>query len=725
MRTLLIFPPHCLPHQPWSTLPSLKAYLQSHGVEVVQRDLNIEIYHLLLSPEYLAGVTNKLENVLFTLEARLRLSISEQKRFFDTLKTYALSKKTSEEIEEAKNTFRDPERFYNFSNLYRSNEILENAFRMISMAYYPCEITDENFTLYGSYTDFSNLVKATQDTETNPFIEIFDAHVIDSLMECNPQLISISISLQEQILPTLTLSRMLKMRSPEIHVVLGGYVITKIAKRLSTLTEFFNTFADYVVVGEGEKPLLALIQAMEASSDLKTVPSLLFINGDKVQTNPLCDYLDMSDLPTPDYQGLPLKLYLSPSITLSLGSSRGCYWGNCAFCDRGTISGIKYKKRQATKVVDDLEYLSKTYGTQYFTFTDEAISPGSLEEISDEILKRNLRLLLAADVRFDKNFTPELCKKISKAGFIHLRFGLESASDRVLAHMRKGINKKTVTEVLKNFSNSGVCTHLYTFFGYPSESKAEAQQTIDFVVDNSKYISSVGPTTFGLVEDSLVFTYPHRFGIDNIYFDPNRLFKFFYDFECELGMSMSDAKDMEKKFFKELQLAYKDFAIWRHLEWGPKFLYHAKYGHKGLIKVIETKEQSKSKDFSNKGNIDVAFIPRLSYQILYYESQYDIAEIAENVQKGIKKDVECRKSRFLYDSRNYQLLSLNHHAAEIIKLLDGVRNVEQISKFVALRYSTPPFHIQESVISFLNSLWQQDIIFDVRTKITASLGKIR
>jgi hypothetical protein len=60
MKALLVFPPHWTPAMPHLALPVLTAYLRSHGVHVIQRDLNLETYDTVLSQAYLDQVVELL-----------------------------------------------------------------------------------------------------------------------------------------------------------------------------------------------------------------------------------------------------------------------------------------------------------------------------------------------------------------------------------------------------------------------------------------------------------------------------------------------------------------------------------------------------------------------------------------------------------------------------------------------------------------------------------------
>src|SRR3712207_4352307 len=49
MKVMLLFPPNWNPVMPHLALPTLAAFLRGHGVEVIQRDLNIEVFDEVLT----------------------------------------------------------------------------------------------------------------------------------------------------------------------------------------------------------------------------------------------------------------------------------------------------------------------------------------------------------------------------------------------------------------------------------------------------------------------------------------------------------------------------------------------------------------------------------------------------------------------------------------------------------------------------------------------------
>src|SRR2546422_5714033 len=56
LKTMLLFPPEWVPTAPYLALPSLTAVLRQHGHEVVQKDVNIEMYDYFFSDTFLIWV---------------------------------------------------------------------------------------------------------------------------------------------------------------------------------------------------------------------------------------------------------------------------------------------------------------------------------------------------------------------------------------------------------------------------------------------------------------------------------------------------------------------------------------------------------------------------------------------------------------------------------------------------------------------------------------------
>jgi radical SAM superfamily enzyme YgiQ (UPF0313 family) len=133
-------------------------------------------------------------------------------------------------------------------------------------------------------------------------------------------------------------------------------------------------------------------------------------------------------------------------------------------------------------VVDELEFLHKTYGVDKFTFCDDAftVDQARTEELCREIMKRGLKITWNCGTRVDM-LTKELLFKMKEAGCISMWFGVESGSQQVLDAMKKGISPELTTQVFGWVMEVGLKPVPNVILGFPGETMKSAWETIKFV----------------------------------------------------------------------------------------------------------------------------------------------------------------------------------------------------------------------------------------------------
>jgi len=303
-----------------------------------------------------------------------------------------------------------------------------------------------------------------------------------------------------------------------------------------------------------------------------------------VGRNPKAKSLPYDQLHRPDFDGLPLHKYLMPYPVLPYMASRGCYWGKCTFCTHSFIYDSYYRKENESRVADDLDYLGKRYNTRYFTFSDEAISPNAFRRMSRAILSKKVDMRALGMLKFESGNveSADLFEEMHRAGFIMLFFGLESANDRILSIIDKGCDQATEKLVLENSARAGIWNHLYLFFGFPTEERDEAEETIRFTLENgevgSGIIHSVGQSIFTLEKDSAVYHDPARFKIDRILHDPARDMAIIFDFEISAGMPRDEVMEVYEYFDAVISEAFPTRRIWNFLSREHFLLYLDRYG---------------------------------------------------------------------------------------------------------------------------------------------------
>ena len=481
----LLFPPGTDPRSPYLALPSLAAGLRRSGIEVRMHDLDVSGLWALMAPSRVirAGLALERSSTLDG-DASLRRLVRSRERL-------------AEDAAAALHRLRSADHFYDPNRFNAARETLSDALDLVSAAtstrvHYaitpPCyEVTGINIQ------QLADLEAVTANDDYNVSAEYWEEQLYPALREQQPELVGITITNAQQVIPGLTLARRLKSNGH--FVVLGGALYAKFVERLRALPAFFQLFADGVIPYEGETALVALVDALRTSRQFRTVPNFLFLEGDTVRSGPT-HVEDVSALPCPDFDGLPLDQYLTPEPVLPTYLGKGCYFNRCKFCDIPYINHIStkaYRLRSPERVASDLLTMNRLYGCRHFEFTDEALPPRTLEHLADALRpheSENFRFVGYA--RLEPDFTPDLCRKIARMGVRKLYFGLESACQETLDHMDKGIRMTDVPAVLSNCSNAGIRFHLFTIIGFPEETRERAHQTFAFLRDNAAILDHPG-----------------------------------------------------------------------------------------------------------------------------------------------------------------------------------------------------------------------------------------
>ena len=173
------------------------------------------------------------------------------------------------------------------------------------------------------------------------------------------------------------------------------------------------------------------------------------------------------------YKSLPL----APIIT-----TRGCPY-SCIYCSAPITAGKRMRYRDPIKVVDGIEMLIKKYGVKEIQIEDDNFTLKRKHVISvcEEIIKRKIKIdwCLPNGVRIDK-LDPEMLRLMKKSGCYQMSLGIESANQRILDMIKKRLNKDLVRNVVNEVKKAGIQAVGFFIVGFPTETKKEISETIDF-----------------------------------------------------------------------------------------------------------------------------------------------------------------------------------------------------------------------------------------------------
>lgn len=550
MDSMIILPPQWTPLSPYYAMPILCAEIKAAGYSCTLRDLNIEIYNKILSPEYLSWCRLAVNNRKEALEMEFLDKLSElgpaaysgeniYNEVEELERRYELYwDSVINNINKAKAVLKNEEQFYDPDQLAWAFETFIKALEIASLPYYPSKIMLIDFRNRNHKLTLESIIEAVNNEAENPFIEFYKM-ILPSIQEENPKLIGISINAFSQVASGLSLAKLLKQEMPDTHVSIGGNFFTRVVDNIVQKPEFFENFCHSMTYEEGEIPMVELVKTVIEKGDYANVPNLLYLKDGKVIKNKKCEPKKLNSIANPDFSGLNLSTYLSPEIVMPIQASRGCYWGKCTFCDHDY--GAKYNLKTPEKLISELKHLKEKYNIRHFEFIDESISPSYLKKMSEKILEEKLDIRWFIYARTEKGFTQELLDLAHSAGCRMMMWGVESGSRRIMDLINKGIDMEKRFEPLKMANKAGIWNFCFTFFGFPTETSEEAMETIHMIIDNKDTINSYGMSMFTLGKHTLIRQEPEKFGIINVREDEEDL-STKLNYELTGGMTKQQAR---------------------------------------------------------------------------------------------------------------------------------------------------------------------------------------
>jgi hypothetical protein len=533
---LLINPPLWNAFAPHLAVPLLLAVAKEHGYRARGMDLSAEAMDFLLSPEGLAATYARLLARADSDDARIR---GRARR------ALLLLPHLIDDLPAAKAAVRSLAGLTDPETTARAETTLRNALWTCSAAFDGANVDLVANDLYYSARSTVEVLSATTDPDRNVYRWAFDLMGVgDRIAQLDPAVIGISVSADTQLVAAMTLARMARESGWAGRLVMGGNFVTRIATRWRQRHPFFD-LVDSMVLFEGEEAIVTVC-ANQLGTTTAPVPGEVRAVGDGLARMPTRT-VDLSTLPVPDYSDFDLDRYFAPGPVLPTYASRSCAW-DCAFCSIPFASN-KFRARRADRIVAEMTTLRQRHGARHFYLVDEIATSHSLRELSDELIAQQKDLRWYAETRFSAAWKPALTGKLYESGCRRLSLGLESYNQPVLDRMRKGTKVDVIESNVRAFLQAGIPVHLFCIIGFPGETVAEAQRTIDFATRTcaeARTAYQVNETTwaaapFVLDLHSPVGQHPHEYGITLVPPPPAEDLALTVDYRVDDGMGQDES----------------------------------------------------------------------------------------------------------------------------------------------------------------------------------------
>ncbi len=302
------------------------------------------------------------------------------------------------------------------------------------------------------------------------------------------------------------LSVKVKARYPNIPLVVGGAYPSTLPEHI--LSPVLSPYIDYVVIGEGEIPMLELASGVEPEK----IDGLYYQGRKGRKKITRARFIeDLDSIPFPARQLLPVEKYLhtdtlgrrSRKRSLEILTSRGCPF-KCSFCATHPVFGYKWRARSAENIILEIKQLIAAYGVQHINFIDDNISLDSvrMDSLLDQLIKEDFGITWSAVSGLRISTLNEgILEKIKASGGIRINLAIESGDSKILDAMNKGLDIGKIKEIVGICGKLGLNPRGYLMVGYPGETRESFLKSMRFCEE----LKAAGMKTFIL---SIAQPYP-------------------------------------------------------------------------------------------------------------------------------------------------------------------------------------------------------------------------
>jgi ribosomal peptide maturation radical SAM protein 1 len=352
----------------------------------------------------------------------------------------------------------------------------------------------------------------------------------------------------DQNVASLTLAKMIKDLYPEVKIVFGG------ANYDGEMgMEYFRAFPfiDYVVVGEGEEVVPALVRHILEGTSAAVPNGVIFREQEQIRFTPNpALFADFAKTGPPDYDDYYHLLAELGDAAQGLDrillyeGSRGCWWGekhHCTFCGLNAQS-MKFRAKSPDQAAREMTALSSRYDTSRFRLVDNIIDMKYVENLFGQFAAAHCDLDVFIETK--SNLQKSQIRTLAVGGVKCMQPGLESLSLSQLKAMDKGVTPMQNILCLKWSSYYRVAVSWNILLGFPGETNEDYRRQIDLLPSLFHLQAPEATGKFWLQRFSPYFTRPHEYGVRitgpgmayEYVYDAARLdlLKVAYDFEYEL-----------------------------------------------------------------------------------------------------------------------------------------------------------------------------------------------
>ena len=295
--------------------------------------------------------------------------------------------------------------------------------------------------------------------------------------EFKPDVVGLSFPSMKAIDGILHISKFFRKKG--VPIVWGGQFCD-----VASSEHFFSTgLVDVISYCEGEATWLDLVRTLENGDDLSGVQGIAYTEGGKMKVTPPRPFMDPADLPRLKFDFVDVPVYFQYLYgcrnLVYVYLSKGCP-SHCTFCMNTMCHRNTRRRRPLPVFIDELRELVTVYGADGFYFADELafLNDAEMYELCDAFRASGLQFHWGFQTRIG-TLSDEAIKHAALCGCRWIDFGVESGNRELLSKVSKGIPFDRIEPTFRACKEAGVISIANFIVGFPGETPAQLQDSID------------------------------------------------------------------------------------------------------------------------------------------------------------------------------------------------------------------------------------------------------
>ena len=303
----------------------------------------------------------------------------------------------------------------------------------------------------------------------------------------NFDMVGISAMFNDSLEYMFDYAEVIKKLCHEVFVFVGGTAASNMYEEILNETKY----VDAVCVGEGELPILKMIQSQDRQSFLEEYPAWITHKGlSNCKKISRVSIENIEEIPVIEYDYLNVEEYESRSwdnegiSAFPMLSSRGCPF-NCIFCCLAQNRERKFRVMSAERFIEDAKYIVEKYDAKVLSILDDQFL------LNTERAKKILRGLRELNVKIEvpsgvsvRYVDEEIAFLMKECGVEEISLAIESGSERMLKEIiDKPLKLSEIKPAVEALRKANIQTKAFFVLGIPGETPKDREDTLNLILE--------------------------------------------------------------------------------------------------------------------------------------------------------------------------------------------------------------------------------------------------